>query len=247
MLLTLALLLGAAQDVDLAADAIFLNTTGSLKFNSRPEDSTRLFLKEDLGKNGTDVVPALRPSLRFGDHRIEALYERWRLHWSHVNPAPIRFDGETIPAGSDLDSRIEIDRWGLRYDYRFRAEEVFELSAGVRADYWKTIVELSGPFLPGNIDHLYTLAIEPQLRARVAILRSVSFDASAAGILAKILRHRVRTFEGSATLGWSPTPLLQLSAGYRVNLMKFVNLDSQQRNEIDLLSRGPMLSLSLRF
>jgi hypothetical protein len=238
------------QDIDIAvgADAYYLKTTGSLKFDERPTRSDRLDLEEDLGHHHRDFHAGFHATVWTGPHRFLVGYERWRSTWTHSLAATTSFDGlDAIPPDEPVRHHVAIDRWKTRYDFRVARGEASELRVGLRVDHWLIEQLMDSPSVGMVDDHLGTLVVEPAVSGAIGPLPNVRLEAEVAGIYYRVKYHSVRTFEGQAVVRWSPRPYLGLTAGYRIGLQRFINIDWEQRNEVDLISSGPIASVEIVF
>jgi hypothetical protein len=243
----LGVLLALAQQIEVGVDAHFQKTTGTLQFDERPTTSDRLSLEDDLGHHRFDLQGGIHARLSEGPQRGLLGYERWRSTWHHALEEPLVFDGRTIPPNEPIRHELDVDRWKTAYDHRVARGEAAELRAGLRAEYWFIGQIVDTPSLGRVDDHLGTLVVEPSVSAVFGPFGGVRVDADIAGIAYRVADHSVRAFEAQAVVHWSPTPFLEISAGARVGLFRFINIDPRQRNEVDLMAFGPLASLELRF
>jgi hypothetical protein len=245
----LLVLFAGAQDVEfgVGADAFYLKTTGTMKFDERPVVSDRLDLEDDLGHHHRDFQVGVHVLVSGAGHRGLLGFERWRMSWRHSLDQPAIFDGIAFPAGEPVRNRVALDRTKAQYDYELVGSQDGRVRIGIRAEYWLIEQVMETPTVGFVDDHLGTFILEPVVSATAGPFAGFSVDADLAGIVYQVLRHRVQTYEVKIAVRWSPTTFLDLSAGFRYGRYRFLDVDSMQHNEVAWVSSGPVASVEVRF
>jgi hypothetical protein len=222
----------------------FPGFTADMKSDGGGESGTDINLKDTLDV-GTEAFPSIEVFGGLGRHHLGLTYTPINYSGSTTLATKIDFNGQTFAAGTNVDSDLKLRMLDL--EYRFTALNMENILAGFSLDVIGQIKYIDGEA------KISASSINTGAAATVrAPIPMVGIGAHV-GLLLNILEARAKItgisysgnylYEALADLSWTPFPLLDIHAGYKVIL---VHLD---RNDLFLNAdfAGPYLALTVSF
>jgi len=245
----LALLLFSAMPVSAFEIGVrgyywFPGFKADMKSDSAGLSGTDVNLKDNLDV-GTEAFPSVEVFGGLGRSHLGLTYTPIAYSGSTRLAIPINFDGKTFAAGTNVDTDLKLRMLDL--EYRFTALNMENIMAGFSLDAIGQIKYIDGEAKIAAP----ALGVEGKQSIRLPI-PMVGVGAHV-GLLLNILEARAKItgigysgnylYEALADLSWTPFPLLDIHAGYKVIR---VHLD---RNDLFLNAdfAGPYLALTVSF
>ena len=245
----LALLLFSAMPVSAFEIGVrgyywFPGFKADMKSDSAGLSGTDINLKDNLDV-GTKAFPSVEVFGGLGRSHLGLTYTPIAYSGSTRLAIPINFDGKTFAVGTNVDTDLKLRMLDL--EYRFTALNMENIMAGFSLDAIGQIKYIDGEAKIAAP----ALGVEGKQSIRLPI-PMVGVGAHV-GLLLNILEARAKItgisysgnylYEALADLSWTPFPLLDIHAGYKVIR---VHLD---RNDLFLNAdfAGPYLALTVGF
>jgi hypothetical protein len=245
----LALLLFSAMPVSAFEIGVrgyywFPGFKADMKSDSAGLSGTDINLKDNLDV-GTEAFPSVEVFGGLGRSHLGLTYTPIAYSGSTRLAIPITFDGKPFPVGANVDTDLKLRMLDL--EYRFTALNMENIMAGFSLDAIGQIKYIDGEAKIAAP----TLGVEGKQSIQLPI-PMVGVGAHI-GLLLNILEARAKItgisysgnylYEALADLSWTPFPLLDIHAGYKVIR---VHLD---RNDLFLNAdfAGPYLALTVSF
>jgi hypothetical protein len=245
----LALLLFSAMPVSAFEIGVrgyywFPGFKADMKSDGAGLSGTDVNLKDNLDV-GTEAFPSVEVFGGLGRHHLGLTYTPIAYSGSTRLAIPINFDGKTFAAGTNVDTDLKLRMLDL--EYRFTALNMENIMAGFSLDaigqikYIDGEAKIAAPVLGKEAKQSIQLPI-PMVGVGAHI-----------GLLLNILEARAKItgisysgnylYEALADLSWTPFPLLDIHAGYKIIR---VHLD---RDDLYLNSEfaGPFVALTVSF
>lgn len=237
VLLWLAL---AAQEVRAEAGAVWID--GTLRFDERPLRGDRLDVRNDLDWTGPAFVPGIGVNVSIGRHVLGVSLRVSEFTGHAEFDAPTTWNETVFAAGDRVRTELQIFDSAVDYRYWIVDESRLRLAAGVSGRYVRMHLELGS-----DDDNLGAFVPELEVRAGWEFLPRLSAEARAAGFAYSV--SNLRAASGSARLGlrWQASSSFAAAAEVEAGVFHVISSGGIQRNEVDLRSISPILTLEFRF
>ncbi|MCX5818894.1 MAG: hypothetical protein NT047_03125 [Deltaproteobacteria bacterium] len=215
-----------------------------MKSDSAGLTGSDINLKDNLDI-GTKAFPSVEVFGGLGKHHLGLTYTPIAYSGSTRLAIPINFSGKTFAAGTDVDSDLKLRMLDL--EYRFTALNMENILAGFSLDVIGQIKYIDGEA------KIFAPATGMEGKESIQLPIPMVGVGAHIGLLLNILEARAKItgigysgnylYEALADLSFTPFPLLDIHAGYKVIR---VHLD---RNDLYLNSEfaGPFVALTVSF
>ena len=215
-----------------------------MKADSAGLSGTDINLKDNLDV-GTEAFPSVEVFGGLGSHHLGLTYTPITYSGSTVLAQPINFNGKVFAAGWNVDTDLKLRMLDLEYRYTLlNMENIlagFSLDAIGQIKYIDGEAKMNAPAAGTEADFT--------IRAPIPM---VGVGAHV-GLLLNILEARAKLtgisysgnylYEALADLSWTPFPLLDIHAGYKVIRVHLDRNDGYLNSEFS----GPYVALTVSF
>jgi hypothetical protein len=215
-----------------------------IKADSAGLSGTDINLKDNLDV-GAKAFPAVEVFGGLGSHHLGLTYTPITYSGSTVLAQPINFNGKVFATGWNVDTDLKLRMLDL--EYRFTALNMENILAGFSLDVIGQIKYIDGE-AKMNAPAAGTEA-DFTIRAPIPM---VGVGAHV-GLLLNILEARAKItgisysgnylYEALADLSWTPFPLLDIHAGYKIIRVHLDRNDGYLNSEFS----GPYVALTVSF
>ncbi|MGB5217801.1 MAG: hypothetical protein WBN66_05840 [Smithella sp.] len=216
---------------------------GDLRVDDGSITGTEVDLKDDLGMDD-EYFPGVEAFFSIGDHEITVSFSQFDLSGSKHISDEIIFNGDTYPAGTNVDSELNTSMIDLEYQYKFLNLENF--LAGFSLGLIGKIKYLDGEA------SIRSSESEDQQDFQIP-MPMIGLGVNV-GILADILEARAKVagmgydssfvYDAMAEVSVTPFPFMDITGGYRVMSLKIDDIDDIY-TKLDFY--GPYVGLSISF
>ncbi len=216
---------------------------GELRVDDGSVTGTEMDLQDDLGIDD-EYFPGAEAFFGIGDHEITVSFSQIDLSGSKKISKDITFNGDTYPAGTNVDSELTTSMIDLEYQYKFLNLE--NILAGFSLGLIAKVKFFDGEF------NLSSSAVESREDIQVPV-PMLGLGAKI-GILADVLEARAKvagigydgsySYDASADISVNPFPFLNIYGGYRIMSLKIDDVEDIY-TKMDFY--GPYAGLAITF
>lgn len=201
----------------------------------------------DLGLDDEEAAPGVRADLRWGMPHLTVTVTDTSWSGSGTTTADLSQDGVTIPAGSNVDSEVDLVYGNAIVTFDFVPGDTFEvgLGFGLEAASVQTSVRQVG--LGAVIDTDEDLPI-PVIALRAGVdLGPVSFDGLLAGISMDYDGDSLTFYDVDLRGRWEMFDHAHLMVGYKRWVVDLEYEDGAENVELDITADGPYFGIVIAF
>lgn len=224
-------LLGASFDTNVRVDPSLL------------VPGTDLNAEDDLGLDDFELLPQVELTLLPGRHhllRLSALSTDRAA--SHVLERDIVFDDQVYRVNERVDSRLDLDLFGLTYGYRFLVHPRAEITAtfGIQVAHVAANVVVRSRVVRESDDGVAPLPLAG-IEGRFDFSRRWSAEARVQYLTADVSDVDGSIFDARLAATWRMNPYLVFGLGWRRFAIDVDSADVDTPGRVDMSLAGPLL------
>jgi hypothetical protein len=230
----------AVQEVRAEAGAAWID--GTVRFDERPLRGSRLDIRDDLDWTGPAIVPGAGLGVSIDRHVLGVSLRISHYHGHAAFGAPTTWNETVFAAGDRVRTELQIFDATVDYRYWILDESRLRLAAGVSGRYVRMHLELGD-----DDDNLGAFVPELEIRAGWEFVPRLSAEARVAGFAYSVSNLRAGSASARLGLRWQASPSFAAALSFEAGLFHVISTGGIQRNEVDLRSFSPFVSLEVRF
>jgi|JI10StandDraft_1071094.scaffolds.fasta_scaffold33753_5 hypothetical protein len=202
---------------------------------------------DDIGLDGSESTPGVRIDAKWGSPHLSVSVEQTKYSGSGATTVNLSQGSTTIPAGTDVESDLDLTYGNALITFDFLPTDMFELGIGLGVEAAKLDTEIKATTLGQSISTDESVPI-PVIAARAGLnLGAFSIDGTIAAIKIDYSGDNLEFYDLDLRARWAAFEHAHFLVGYR---RWDVNLDYEDGSDnvkLDVVSAGPYFGVAIAF
>jgi len=202
---------------------------------------------DDIGLDSRETTPSVRIDAKWGSPHLSVSLEQTKYSGSGATTVDLSKGSTTIPAGTNVDSDLDLTYGNAIITFDFLPTDMFELGIGLGVEAAKLKTELVATSLNRTIATDESVPI-PVVAVRAGLdLGAFAFDGTLAAIKIDYSGDELEFYDLDLRARWAAFEHAHFLLGYR---RWDVNLDYEDASDnvkLDVVSAGPYFGVVIAF